>query len=126
MGKACGAPAAGAGRSTSRGSGRTGAFGLFTGAANGLLQEATREVRVARIAEPEPALTPELEALGQNVTGLFQQIVTATPNLSDELSSTAAGIQEPGRLADFIAGKILGALGIDHDLYPMWTGQVQR
>jgi len=31
-----------------------GAFGLFTGAANGLLQEATREVRVARIAEPQP------------------------------------------------------------------------
>ena len=33
-----------------------GAFGLFTGAANGLLQEATREVRVARIAEPQPCL----------------------------------------------------------------------
>jgi O-antigen/teichoic acid export membrane protein len=29
-----------------------GAFGLFTGAANGLLQEATREVRVARQAGP--------------------------------------------------------------------------
>ena len=29
-------------------------------------------------------------------------------------------------LADFMAGKILSALGFDHDLYPMWTGQVQR
>jgi 4-hydroxy-3-polyprenylbenzoate decarboxylase len=26
-------------------------------------------------------------------------------------------------LADFMAGKILSALGFDHDLYPPWTGQ---
>ena len=29
-------------------------------------------------------------------------------------------------LADFMAGKILSALGFEHDLYPMWTGQVNR
>jgi 4-hydroxy-3-polyprenylbenzoate decarboxylase len=28
-------------------------------------------------------------------------------------------------LADFMAGKILAALGFDHDLYPPWTGQVR-
>ena len=27
-------------------------------------------------------------------------------------------------LADFMAGKILSALGVDHDLYPAWTGRV--
>ena len=27
-------------------------------------------------------------------------------------------------LADFMAGKILSALGFEHDLYPSWTGQV--
>ena len=27
-------------------------------------------------------------------------------------------------LADFMAGKILGALGFDHDLYPPWSGRV--
>jgi flavin prenyltransferase len=27
-------------------------------------------------------------------------------------------------LADFMAGKILSALGFEHDLYPTWTGQV--
>jgi 4-hydroxy-3-polyprenylbenzoate decarboxylase len=29
-------------------------------------------------------------------------------------------------LADFMAGKILGSLGLDHSLYPKWTGQVDR
>jgi 4-hydroxy-3-polyprenylbenzoate decarboxylase len=29
-------------------------------------------------------------------------------------------------LADFLAGKILSALGFEHDLYPAWTGQVPR
>lgn len=27
-------------------------------------------------------------------------------------------------LADFMAGKVLSALGFEHDLYPAWTGQV--
>jgi len=27
-------------------------------------------------------------------------------------------------LADFMAGKILAALGVEHDLYPPWTGRV--
>ena len=29
-------------------------------------------------------------------------------------------------LADFMAGKILSALGFEHDLYPAWTGQVKH
>jgi 4-hydroxy-3-polyprenylbenzoate decarboxylase len=29
-------------------------------------------------------------------------------------------------LADFMAGKIISALGFEHDLYPAWTGQVPR
>lgn len=29
-------------------------------------------------------------------------------------------------LADFMAGKILGALGFEHSLYPTWTGSVPR
>jgi flavin prenyltransferase len=29
-------------------------------------------------------------------------------------------------LADFMAGKILSALGFEHDLYPAWTGEVSR
>ena len=39
------------------------------------------------------------------MVSLFQQIVAATPNLSDDLATTAAQITEPGRLADFVAGQ---------------------
>jgi ATP-dependent Lon protease len=62
--------------------------------------------RVERIAEVEPPMTAEIEALRQNVVSLFQQIVTASPNLSDDLVSSASHITEPGRLADFIAGNL--------------------
>src|SRR5580700_9086327 len=41
--------------------------------------------RVERHPDVEPPITPEIEALKQNVVGLFQQIVTASPNLSDDL-----------------------------------------
>ncbi len=62
--------------------------------------------RVEKLEEIEPAFTPEVEALRQNVVSLFQQIVAASPNLSDDLSTTAAQIVEPARLADFVAGNL--------------------
>jgi ATP-dependent Lon protease len=62
--------------------------------------------KVERIPDVEPQVTPEVEALRQNVISLFQQIVTNTPNLSDDLASTASQITEPGRLADFVAGNV--------------------
>jgi ATP-dependent Lon protease len=62
--------------------------------------------RVERIPEIEPEITPEIEALRQNVVTIFQQIVAASPNLSDELAANAANIPEPGRLADYIAGTL--------------------
>src|SRR3954462_8753345 len=37
------------------------------------------------IPEPDPDKSPELEALQRNVLTLFQQIVAASPTLSDEL-----------------------------------------
>jgi ATP-dependent Lon protease len=62
--------------------------------------------KVERIPDVEPEITPEIEALKQNVISLFQQIVAASPNLSDELASNAASIAEPGRLADYVAGNL--------------------
>jgi ATP-dependent Lon protease len=62
--------------------------------------------RMERIPEIEPEVTSEVEALRQNVVSLFQQIVNASPNLSDDLASSAMHITEPGKLADFIAGNL--------------------
>ena len=64
--------------------------------------------RVERIPESEPPVTPELQALRQNVVGLFQQIVAATPNLSDDVGVMAENITEPGRVADFVAANLPG------------------
>ncbi|HKE29804.1 MAG TPA: endopeptidase La [Bryobacteraceae bacterium] len=62
--------------------------------------------RVERLSETEPPVTPELEALRQNVVSLFTQIVAASPNLSDDLSASAGQISDAGRLADFVAGNL--------------------
>ena len=64
------------------------------------------KAQVERFADIEPAMTPELEALRQNVVSLFQQIVSASPNLSDDLATTAENIAEPGRLADWVSGTV--------------------
>ena len=48
----------------------------------------------------------EEEALQRNVLTLFQQIVAGSPTLSDELSTVAMNIEEPGRLVDFIASSL--------------------
>jgi ATP-dependent Lon protease len=62
--------------------------------------------RLERVPDIEPEMTGEMEALCQNVLSLFQQIVAAAPNLSDDLVSAATQITEPGRLADFVAGTL--------------------
>jgi len=48
----------------------------------------------------------EVRALGQSVQGLFQRVVELSPTLSDELQALAANIQDPSRLADFVAGSL--------------------
>ncbi len=58
------------------------------------------------IPDVEPAQTPEAEALQRNVVSQFQQIVTSSPTLSDDLQTIAINIEEPGRLADFIASSL--------------------
>jgi ATP-dependent Lon protease len=58
------------------------------------------------VVEIEPTLSPEFEALQRNVVSQFQQIVTSSPTLSDDLQTIAINIEEPGRLADFVASSL--------------------
>ncbi|MGA9070136.1 MAG: endopeptidase La [Terracidiphilus sp.] len=58
------------------------------------------------LEETEPATTPGAEALVRNVIGQFQQIVSESQTLSDELRTIAANIEEPSRLVDFVASSL--------------------
>src|SRR5664280_2554264 len=62
--------------------------------------------RVTTIPETIPPKDSEIEALQRNVLTLFQQIVAGSPTLSDELSTVAMNIEEPGRLVDFVASSL--------------------
>jgi ATP-dependent Lon protease len=48
----------------------------------------------------------EIDALLRNIKTNFQQVVSLSPLLSDDLQTLAANIVEPGRLADFIASSL--------------------
>jgi ATP-dependent Lon protease len=48
----------------------------------------------------------ELEALTRNAQELFRNVVAKSPQLSDDLQTVVLNIEDPGRLADFIAGTL--------------------
>ncbi len=48
----------------------------------------------------------EIDALQRNIKTNFQQVVSLSPLLSDDLQTLAVNITDPGRLADFIASSL--------------------
>ena len=48
----------------------------------------------------------EIDALARNIRTTFQQVVSLSPLLSDDLQTLAMNIAEPARLADFIASSL--------------------
>jgi ATP-dependent Lon protease len=58
----------------------------------------------AEINRPEDRL--EIDALQRNIKTSFQQIVSLSPLLSDDLQTLALNITEPGKLADFIISSL--------------------
>src|SRR6476469_499482 len=68
---------------------------------------------VTPLANKENEKSPEIEALQRNVLNLFQQIVSGSPTLSDELQTVAMNIDVAGRLVDFIASSLPSLNTID-------------
>src|ERR1700683_1802387 len=48
----------------------------------------------------------ELQALESNAKALFKEVVSRSPQLSDDLQTVIMNMDDPGRLADFIAGML--------------------
>src|SRR5215207_3320030 len=77
---------------------------------------ATRPYLRGRVTEAPEVLGDadrlEIDALQRNIKANFQQIVSLSPLMSDDLQALASNITDPGRLADFIASG-LGTIGTD-------------
>jgi len=56
--------------------------------------------------EVSPEASPEAEAMQRNVLGQFQEIVTSSSTLSDDLQTIAINIEDASRLSDFIASSL--------------------
>jgi ATP-dependent Lon protease len=55
---------------------------------------------------PPSGKEPDFAALVRSVTTMFQQVVQLSPTLSDDLQTVVMNIDDPGRLADFIAANL--------------------
>src|SRR5688572_25932102 len=86
-----------------------------------LIVQGLARVRLDRITQTRPYLRAavtaadevlreedhlEIDALQRNIKSNFQQVVSLSPLLSDDLQALAANITDPGKLADFIASSL--------------------
>lgn len=85
----------------------------------GLLVQGISRLRLIEITQREPILkgkvelipeqfekTVKVEALRREVVEIFQQIVSLSPFLQDELGQVAINLDDPGRLADLIVSNL--------------------
>jgi ATP-dependent Lon protease len=86
-----------------------------------LIVQGVSRVRLDRVVQTRPFLRAavtvapdvlreedhlEIDALQRNSKRNFQQVVSLSPLLSDDLQALAANITDPGKLADFIASSL--------------------
>jgi ATP-dependent Lon protease len=87
-----------------------------------LIVQGLARVRLDRVVQTKPYLRGavsaaeellrdedhlEIDALQRNIKSNFQQVVSLSPLLSDDLQALAANITDPGKLADFIASSLM-------------------
>ena len=65
----------------------------------------TGEVHAAEEMLPDDDAL-EVDALQRNIKNNFQEVISLSPLLSDDLRSLATNIDEPGKLADFVASSL--------------------
>ena len=65
-------------------------------------------IRYERLVEVEHEPNPEMEALRQNATSMFHDVVELSPALSEDVQTILANIEDPGRVADFIGATLPG------------------
>ena len=86
-----------------------------------IIVQGLARVRLKKVVETQPFLRArvseagerleqadrlEIDALQRNIKANFQQIVSLSPLMSDDLQTLAINIAEPARLADFIASSL--------------------
>jgi len=84
---------------------------LVQGVARARIDSFTQEdpyfrARVVSLAEEGFADSVEITALQREVLGQFNALVAEHPKLSEELQHVASSLEEPGRLADFVASHL--------------------
>ncbi len=62
--------------------------------------------RVENLPDVDDELEPELTALYRNTQELFREVVSRSPQLSDDLQGAANNMESPSQLADFVAGTL--------------------
>ncbi|MDD5645242.1 MAG: endopeptidase La [bacterium] len=75
-----------------------------------LSREKIYEVKVLEI-KTEIEKTAEIEALMRSISGLFEKYVGLNPRIPNEIALSVYDVQDPDRLADFIASHIMIKLG---------------
>ena len=64
------------------------------------------QAQVEALPDVQGELDNELEALQRNAQELFREVVSRSPQLSDDLQTAASNIDDGGRLTDFVSGNL--------------------